>query len=106
MRPTPHASDHRYGSAIACTDVIRSIDSRVSTFGSGSARNDAHRQRSPTVDHNCPAAAMPPVRSTIIGSRRTTSLYGSTEYATAFGDRGEKLVLESPRGARICRSTE
>jgi hypothetical protein len=30
--------------------------------------------------------------------RRTTSLYGSTEYATAFGDRGEKLVLESPRG--------
>src|SRR4029453_13040291 len=98
MRPTPHASDHRYGSAIACTDVITSIDSGVSTFGSGSARNDAHRQRSPTVDHNCPAAAIPPVRSTIIGSRRTASLYGSTGYGTGFRGRGGHLGPGSPRG--------
>jgi hypothetical protein len=69
------------------------------TSGSGSERNAAHRHRSPTVLQSCPAAAMPPVRSTIIGSRWTTSVYGSVEYAIAVGAEGEKLVRVRPSGS-------
>ncbi len=47
-----------------------------SSAGSGSARNDAQRPRSSTVDQSCPAGAIAPL--SVRGSSRSVSCQGCT----------------------------